>query len=29
VIVKIFTRKSKKGKPSTIKHRVEKEDLVH
>ncbi len=25
---KIFTRKSKKGKPSTIKHRVEKEDLV-
>jgi multidrug efflux pump len=29
VIVKIFTRKSKKEKPSTIKHRVEKEDLVH
>jgi multidrug efflux pump len=29
VIVKIFNRKSKKGIPATIKHRVEKEDLVH
>jgi multidrug efflux pump len=29
LIVKIFSRKSKKGKPSTIKHRVEKEDLVY
>jgi len=29
VIVKIFTRKSEKGKPETIKRRVEKEDLVH
>src|SRR5271168_3505039 len=28
VIMKIFARQSKKGKPSTIKHRVEKEDLV-
>jgi len=27
--MKIFSRKSKKGKPSTIKHRVEKEDLVY
>jgi multidrug efflux pump len=29
VIVKIFTRKSKKREPGTIEHRVEKEDLVH
>ena len=29
VIVKIFTRKSEKEKPDAIKHRVQKEDLVH
>jgi multidrug efflux pump len=29
VIVKIFTRKSKKREPGTIENRVEKEDLVH
>jgi multidrug efflux pump len=29
VIVKIFSRKSKTRKPSTIEHRVEKEEVVH